>query len=414
MNAILLDVEHYIRRFFLEEMPLIYVFHNLEHTENVVKGCARLGEANNVTQEELEILLLAAWFHDTGYSEGAEGHEERSIQRATKYLSERNYPKEKIETIGNCIRATRLPQTPKNLLEEIIADADLSHLGKKSYWKSCDMIRLEFAVVKDMVMTDEEWVDFEIDFLSNHRFHNKQAQLLFGQRQSKNLAKLYEFKNQISDALEGKPFKENKNKKKKKNKNKNRNSNEIFLEPQSGKKMYDSNKFGRGVETMFRTTYRTHVNLSAMADNKANIMLSINAIVLSIVVSSLVPQFAGNPKLIIPTGILMLVCLISIVYATLATRPKVTKGTVTREDIRNRKANLLFFGNFYNMDLKDYEWGMEQMIMDSYFQYVTMARDIYWLGKVLAKKYRYLSICYTIFMYGMITAVASYVIAYLI
>ena len=74
---------------------------------------------------------------------------------------------------------------------------------------------------------------------------------------------------------------------------------------------------GRGVETMYRTTYRTHVNLSSIADNKANIMLSINAIVISIVLSTLMPQVIGNPKLFIPTIILLIVCLLSIISSSL-------------------------------------------------------------------------------------------------
>ena len=168
---------------------------------------------------------------------------------------------------------------------------------------------------------------------------------------------------------------------------------------------------GRGVETMYRTTYRTHVNLSSIADNKANIMLSINAIVISIVVSTLLPQIIGNPKLFIPTLILLIVCLLSIVFATLSTRPKITEGKSTIEDIKQKRSNLLFFGNFYNMELDDFHWGMKEMIKDPDFVYSSMTRDLYFLGIVLAKKYRYLRICYGIFMYGLVIAVAAFAIA---
>lgn len=171
---------------------------------------------------------------------------------------------------------------------------------------------------------------------------------------------------------------------------------------------------GRGVETMYRTTYRTHVNLSSIADNKANIMLSINAIIVSITVSTLVPNFSNNPKLIIPTLLLLLVCLTSIVFATLSTMPKVTEGIFTREDISQKRSNLLFFGNFYNMKMEDFHWGMMEMIKDSDFLYSSMTRDLYFLGKVLAKKYSYLRTCYRIFMYGLITAVLAFAIAFLI
>jgi len=165
---------------------------------------------------------------------------------------------------------------------------------------------------------------------------------------------------------------------------------------------------------MYRTTYRTHVNLSSIADNKANIMLSINAIVISITLSSLIPRFETSPKLIFPTIVLLAVCLAAVVFATLSTRPKITEGKFTREDISNKRSNLLFFGNFYNMNIDDFHWGMMEMIKDSDFLYSSMTRDLYYLGIVLAKKYRYLRICYGIFMYGLIISVVIFAIAFLI
>jgi hypothetical protein len=174
-------------------------------------------------------------------------------------------------------------------------------------------------------------------------------------------------------------------------------------------KFYD---LGRGVETMYRTTYNTHNNLSALADHKANLMLSINTIMISITLSGLVPRLHESPALIAPTIILLLVCLTSIVFATLSTRPKVTKGMVTHEDIQQRRSNLLFFGNFFNMKLEDFQWGMTEMIRDPEFQYNSMTRDLYFLGKVLNQKYRYLTICYNVFMFGLIGAVVLFAIAF--
>ena len=140
-------------------------------------------------------------------------------------------------------------------------------------------------------------------------------------------------------------------------------------------------------------------------------MLSINAIIISIVVSNLVPRLDSEPELIIPTLMLLLVCLVSLVFAILSTRPKVTEGRFTREDIEQKRSNLLFFGNFYNMEIDDFHWGMMEMIKDSDFLYSSMTRDLYYLGVVLAKKYQYLRICYSVFMYGLILAVIAFAIA---
>jgi hypothetical protein len=100
------------------------------------------------------------------------------------------------------------------------------------------------------------------------------------------------------------------------------------------------------------------------------------------------------------------------IYATLSTRPKVTEGRVTKEAIKQKQANLLFFGNFYNMKLEEFQWGVNEMLKDPEFLYSSMSRDLYFLGKVLAKKYSYLSLCYNIFMYGLIISVLAFAIAF--
>ena len=141
-------------------------------------------------------------------------------------------------------------------------------------------------------------------------------------------------------------------------------------------------------------------------------MITLNAIVISILASTLLPKLATHQELAIPTILLLLTCLTSMVFATLATRPKVTEGKVTREAILQRKANLLFFGNFYNMSLEDFQWGVNEMLVDSEFLYSSMSRDLYYLGIVLGKKYRYLSICYNVFMYGIIISVLGFVLSF--
>ena len=139
-----------------------------------------------------------------------------------------------------------------------------------------------------------------------------------------------------------------------------------------------------------------------------------NAIVISILASNLLPRLQEKFDwgLAIATICLTITCLLSMIYATLATRPKITEGKVTRDAIRQRKANLLFFGNFYNMPLEDFQWGINEMLKDSDFLYNTMSRDLYFLGIVLAKKYRYLSLCYNIFMYGLIVSVIAFIFAF--
>ncbi|MBO6622452.1 MAG: hypothetical protein JJ892_12205 [Balneola sp.] len=168
----------------------------------------------------------------------------------------------------------------------------------------------------------------------------------------------------------------------------------------------------RGVSDMFRTSYRTHMELSAIADNKSNIMISINGIIISIIIASISPKIDSNPWLLLPTSILLITCLISLVYAVLSARPRVSKEKVTLEDVRENRANILFFGNFYTLPRADYVEGLEELMQDSERLYDNMARDLHGLGVVLAKKYKLLRIAYNLFMVGLVLSVVSFIFVF--
>jgi hypothetical protein len=159
---------------------------------------------------------------------------------------------------------------------------------------------------------------------------------------------------------------------------------------------------------------QNHSALSQMADSKANILISVNSIILSIIISALFPRLQTDPTLQIPIAVIVIVCVSSIVFGILATRPNVSGGTFTREDIAAKRTNLLFFGNFHNMSLPDYDWGMTEMLNDKYYMNSSMIKDNYFLGVVLAKKYRYLRIAYNVFMYGLILSMIAFAVAYMI
>ena len=170
---------------------------------------------------------------------------------------------------------------------------------------------------------------------------------------------------------------------------------------------------GRGVESMFLLTARNQINLSSIADNKSNILISVNTIIISIVLTVLVSRFAEYPNIILPSLVFLTFSLITIIFAILSTRPNISSGTFTKDDIKEKKVNLLFFGNFYNMGLDDYDWALGEMMKDDDYLYSTMIKDQYFLGKVLAKKYKLLRKAYDFFMVGIILSVIAYVLAFM-
>ncbi len=388
-QEILISVENYIYDYYKNNSPTTNVYHNLSHIKYVVKLVNEFGTNSGLSEDDLEVLKIAAWFHDIGHIETWEGHEKIGVEHAKKFLSEQRYDNTKIEKVCNCILSTRLPHKPNNLLEEIICDADIAHIGSKEFLDLSDLLRIEIENRKGKKISDSEWLKKNIDFITKNDFFSKYAKFKLEKKRNANLLKLQ---------------KSYKKKLEKKKEIKTKNEKLAVEKEKLKKKNIESKKSDRGIETMFRNVMRTHVSFSAMADNKANIMISVNTLLLGAIFTILARKLDTNPHLILPTVVLTLVSLVTLILAVRVTRPTISSGTFTKKDIENKNTNLLFFGNFYKMNLKDFSWGMQQMMEDKNFLYGSMIKDFYYLGQVLGTKYRLLRLCYTIFMYGIVVA----------
>jgi predicted metal-dependent HD superfamily phosphohydrolase len=392
-------------------------FHNLFHTQEVVRAAEIIGLKSDLTDDEMESVLIAAWLHDIGYEQGSQDHEAVAADRARKMLEEAGAPPKKTTDVIEAIESTKMPQQPKSIVGKVLCDADLFHLSTEKCDENGYKLRDEWKSLGFKDMEDDEWVQFNLHFMESHRYHTTYGQNVLEEGKKKNIKRLRKMLTEESDDEKDKKVK-NKDKEKSKEKDKDRDSKDdmMKLEAEVNKlreklKKAKAQKPDRGIETMFRTTSHNHILLSEMADNKANILITINSIILSIVVSVLVRKLEENPRLLIPTVLLVMVCLATTVFAILSTRPIVNTGTFTREDIHAKKTNLLFFGNFFGMNLPDYEWGMREMMKDSEYLYGSLIKDIYYLGKVLGRKYKYLRIAYNIFMFGFVLSILSFMIA---
>jgi hypothetical protein len=165
----------------------------------------------------------------------------------------------------------------------------------------------------------------------------------------------------------------------------------------------------RGIETMFRSAYRVQMDLTGLADNKANMMISINGIIISIIIAAVAPKLDSNPWLLLPSTLFLLGTLISIVYAILAARPRVMSEHISFHDLEHSEGNILFFGDFANVGREKFEQGMISLMEDQTVLYETMIRNIYGLGSVLKKKFHLLQIAYTAFMVALILGVGSFI-----
>ncbi|HEY6956847.1 MAG TPA: Pycsar system effector family protein [Flavisolibacter sp.] len=390
---ILADARHYVTEIFTQKVKPEFVFHNLDHTEAVAEACSHMADYYQLSDEDRFVLMLSAWFHDTGYSAGkTDGHEEVSVQIATQFLQQHNVSDALLQRITSCIRATQMPQSPITQVEKILCDADLMHLATDDFKAMNQLLKQERENLLGHKISKKEWRKGNIKFLQEHKYFTEYAQQYLESKKQENLLGLGKKKDDKEEAEAPEtPFPYALDTAKKDEKNLEKSAE-------------------RGIQTMFRLTSGNHLRLSSMSDNKSHIMISVNSIIISIVISVLFGKLAANREYVLPACVLLAVCLASMTFAILATRPSVSGGRFTEEDIRNKKTNLLFFGNFYRMELEDYQRAMNQMMNDGEYLYNSMIKDIYFLGIVLAKKYKYLRISYTIFMWGLIIAVIAFAV----
>ncbi|NLU96435.1 Pycsar system effector family protein [Chitinophaga sp. Ak27] len=376
------------------------VYHNLVHTQQVVQAAAQIAAHYRLQDDELLAVYVAAWFHDAGYLIG-EGkvHEENGAQEALRFLQQQQVPENVQSMVQGAILATKMPQSPHTLVEEIVCDADLSHLGSKEFADRNKLLRQELQLTYQKDIPAINWLTNNITFLTEHHYWTDYAQTLFKQQKDENLAKLKKkLEKKTAEAAEEAAIVPV-------------DASAAPLKAQEKIKKDKTKKPERGVETMFRTTSTNHIRLSSMADSKAHIMISVNSIIISVILSVLVRRLEDYPNMIIPSLIFLTTAVLTVIFSVLATRPNVTSGVFTKTDIEKKDANLLFFGNFYKMHLEEYQWGMKQMMNDSDFLYSSMTRDIYYLGVVLGQKYKLLRISYNIFMFGLIISVLAFLIA---
>lgn len=382
----------------LLNLPPGMVYHNLNHTREVVKAATQIGQYSNLNEQEMEILLISAWLHDTGYKKTYYNHEEESIRYAETFCEENNYPSENKTIITDCINSTKIEVNPTNQIENVLHDADFIHLAKKSYFDRLFMLRKEIEKITGKILPENQWFETNLIFLSAHRYLTEYGKTVLATRLEKNMRiqrKMIQKHGRLQDDMIGK---------------------DMNIDPERLKELKKKLKKvegrpERGIETMFRLTSRNHLQLSGMADSKANILISVNSIIISIIIGGLIKALDTNPHLAFPTYVILTINVVTIVFAILTLRPNVTKGKFTRKDIEEKNTNLLFFGNFHGMEREDYKWGMMEMLNDSNYLYSSLIDDIYFLGKVLGKKYKFLRISYNIFMFGMIIAVIAFAIA---
>ncbi|MEL7160603.1 MAG: Pycsar system effector family protein, partial [Bacteroidota bacterium] len=380
----------YVKQRFNEELPPKYLFHNFAYAEEIADKAAKLAKETKVDPNVAELLVVAGYFYPLGYVGGHDGVPERSAALLQDWAK-----KEKVDlqtregTADDWIRRAYDACPDDSQPVRLLHDAAWNWLGRKRYDRRADLLQLERDAIDGKEGDPVKFGHEMQEFLLHFEYLTVAGKEAFDKKRRKNVSS-------------------------------QQSSN--YKVQQKEVKARTGKNFGRGIDTMYRTAFRNHINLSRIADGKANMMISINTIILSIVItvsgaslSYFEDVFFQDPEFLIPIISLLLSSLIAVIFAVFSARPSVTEYRIKKQKlIKSPEASLLYFGNFLKLEKSDFIQYMDTMKMDQNALYDDLAKDLYDLGAVLHKKYLLLTISYNTFVGGLALAVLSFLLVYLL
>jgi hypothetical protein len=371
-----------VEHLFESDLKKGFVYHSLDRTLGVLERAKEIAEEMQLPEEDKEVVLLAALFHDTGRtSAGDQDLFQESASICRSFLEENGMSAERLDRVVSLILSLSPEEEVTSPLKGILRDAMLAYLSNEHYLRHLEDLRWEERVYQNLNYDDNSWLKLQRKRLKAASFTTEAGNRLYGDQKKKNEKEL----KKLSKTAKGKK------------------------DLASRQSIGDS----RTAQMMFKTALRNHIDLTNIADNKANIMLSINAIIITITMPLVASNIQGNGYLIVPASSLMLTCMLSIIYATLATRPIKMTGYTDLRLHDQGKTNLFFFGNFFKMKISEYHQGIREVIASEEILENSILNDLYYLGAALGHKYRQLRVCYNIFMIGISFTVIAFALSFM-
>ncbi|MEP2240215.1 MAG: Pycsar system effector family protein [Maribacter sp.] len=375
--------EKYIKNLLSEQMNKNFLFHSQSYASKTVKKANKILESSANENIDPDSVLLATWFLHAGFSIDYDNHVQESVYLATNFLQENNCPQNEITFVVQLIESAWKNDKPKNEAEAIVKDVCTWFYASEDFEEMLQLLRLELENFNE---TNPDLDTWRLNYLEKlrieHRYYTDFAKENWQEQKEENILSLIS-RLQKAEKTEKKEILKAK------------------LKDESPQ---------RAIQSLYRIELRNHIKLSDIADTKANILLSVNAIIISLLLANLIPKLdtPSNSYLIYPTVIFVLFSIASMIMSVLATRPKVDNTNVVEEDIKKKDTNFLFFGNFHAMELGDFKSKLRDIIKSKESIYDSLSMDLYYLGKVLQDKYRLLRWTYTVFIIGVILSVIAF------
>ncbi len=387
-NQLIDEARKFVREFLFNNLPSTVVFHNYDHCAEVASICEELSQKEKLADEDRVPLLLAAWFMNTGYTKINDDPLTHSFSICRDFLAEKGVDEAIMRQIEDLYEFLKTRVEPTAPIYEIFHDAYWSFLGRKRFFRRIELLRLERERRTGKKFSAFDWNKEMFDLLLTSRFYTPTGRQKYNDRKSRNLVNQLE---KLSSA--------DKDTRRKK----------------TGK------DFGRGIDTVYRITLRNHIDLSTIADGKANMIISINTLLLSILITAGSASFSfssfsmkDNLHILIPVLLLMLGSLTAIIFAVLSAIPNISSKNFDTGDVKNHRLSLLYFGNFLQLEKEEFVAYLRDLKTDQAILYDDLSRDLYNLGVVLQRKYRLLTIAYRAFVGGLVISFLAFLVVFFI
>lgn len=375
--------EKYIKNLLSEQMNKNFLFHSQGYANKTVNKAKKILEFSTDESIKTNNVLLAIWFLHSGYAIDYDNHIQESIHLATTFLKEKKCVHKDIDVVVQLIESAWKNDKPINDAEAIVKDVCTWFYASEDFVELLQLLRLELENFNDNNPDLDTWrLNYLEKLRIEHRYYTEFAKENWQEQKEENILSLIS-RLQKAEKTEKK---------------------EIL------KARLKDESPQRAIQSLYRIELRNHIKLSDIADTKANILLSVNAIIISLLLANLIPKLdsPSNSYLIYPTVIFVLFSIASMIMSVLATRPKVDNTNVVVDEVKKKDTNFLFFGNFHTMELSDFKSKLRDIIKNKESIYDSLSMDLYYLGKVLQEKYRLLRWTYTVFLIGVILSVIAF------
>jgi HD superfamily phosphodiesterase len=359
------------------------VFHNFGRARALVDASREIAKGAKLDDGDLPVLLLAAWFHDTGYAVGPKGNRKRSAEIARTFLVEQRQPQELVDAVAAAIQASDSP-SPDKPVQEVLYDALLLPIAGKDYLSLAEQFRLERDRRNGEVHSDVEWSRICIAFFDNHQFRTRYAQLEYNARRAENLVRLHKLlRKQIGQAAD-----------------------------HDAEDAKVTKGVGKTVENLFDSITRNQVRLFQIADHRTSTMIHVNAIMTTVVVAVLLRRVEEHRELLIPTLLLLTVNLVTILLSILSMRTgRRELRRILGADAPVHDQNVLMFTNDTPWSLEEYRGRMNRLATDWPALQQTLVEDMYFIRKLLLDRAKALRITYDVFIAGLAISVLAFAVA---